>query len=77
MSTLIRTATYLALALAALAATTTFTLRSRVEAARERAKDDAGAISLETILIAVALAGFAAVVTGLIAAAISKEGGKL
>lgn len=77
MSTIIRIATYLALAMAALTATTMFTLRDRAETARERAKDDAGAVSLETILITVALAGFAALVAGLIAAAVREAGGKL
>lgn len=77
MSTIIRIATYLALVMAALASTTMVALRDRSQQALERSKDESGAISLETILIAVALAGFAAVVAGLIAAAINAAGGKL
>lgn len=81
MSTIIRIATYLAIVMAALATTSMFALRDRAESvsqkALDRSKDESGAVSLETILIAVALAGFAAVVAGLIGAKINSEGGKL
>lgn len=45
--------------------------------ARERSKDETGAISLETILVAVGLAAAAGVVVALIAAAIADAGANL
>ncbi|MDN5745765.1 MAG: hypothetical protein L0H31_11655 [Nocardioidaceae bacterium] len=56
-------------------------LRDRAHAiartARERSKDETGAISLETILVAVGLAAAAGVVVALIAAAIADAGANL
>lgn len=56
-------------------------LRDRAHAiarsARERSKDETGAISLETILVAVGLAAAAGVVVALIAAAIADAGAGL
>lgn len=77
MSTFLRTTTHLTLMLAVAFATAMTSMRTRLDEGVERSKDDAGAISLETILVAVGLAAGAAVVVGLIAAAISAAGSRL
>lgn len=74
---MIRTVTHLTIVLSAIATAILMSARDRTEAAIERSKDETGAISIETILVAIGLSAAAVAVGGLIIAAVRSKGAGL
>lgn len=74
---MIRTITHLTIILSAIATAILMSARDRTEAAIERSKDETGAVSIETILVAIGLSAAAVAVGGLIIAAVRSKGAGL
>lgn len=72
-----RTAIHLTIVLSAIATALMMSSRNRTAVAIERSKDDSGAVSIETILVAIGLSAAAVAVGGLIIAAVRSKGAGL